>query len=531
MVWHQVQMRRTGRRTFEPRSIIRHAPMTLPPGTRIGPYEILSALGAGGMGEVYLAEDTRLHRRVALKLLQAGTEDESSRKRLLREARAAATLDHPNICAVFDVGDADGRGYIAMQYVEGETLASRLEREPLALPDAVSIAAQVVAALDEAHRRGVIHRDVKPQNIILSPQNRVKVLDFGLAQLTPLNTGEFGTTTLAVSTGISGTVPYMSPEQLRGETLDSRSDIFSFGVVLYQLVARVHPFFGGGHGGTIAAILTQEPPALGPGVPGEMQRIVRKCLEKDRERRYQSMRDCLIDLESFARDLTSPSKIPSSRYSGRILEAATTLQYAATAHGARRRRASAGRGRQLALLPIQRASAACAGCRFRSTHELPGRGRFSQPVAGRPAGDVHKGRRLVPQPGPDLRQGPAGRRGPSAHERSAREVRTGIHAGWHAHHLHHGRPAGLGYVERPGSRRRTDPPPAQRVGADLARQPARPLFGDRAGRPPHGSGHRHAGPRRLQADLLPAARAGHGAFLVRFAGSEVDPHRRDGPHR
>src|SRR5436190_15073362 len=286
--------------------------MTLPPGTRIGPYEILSALGAGGMGEVYLAEDTRLHRRVALKLLQAGTEDEASRKRLLREARAAATLDHPNICAVFDVGDADGRGYFAMQYVEGETLASRLEREPLALPDAVAIAAQVVAALDEAHRRGVIHRDVKPQNIILSPQNRVKVLDFGLAQLTPLNTGEFGTTTMAVSAGISGTVPYMSPEQLRGETLDPRSDIFSFGVVLYELVARVHPFFAGGHGGTIAAILTQEPPPLGPGVPAEIQRILRKCLEKDRERRNQSMRDCLIDLESFARDLASPSKTPSS---------------------------------------------------------------------------------------------------------------------------------------------------------------------------------------------------------------------------
>ena len=279
---------------------------------RIGPYRLLSRLGAGGMGEVYLAEDTRLHRRVALKLLLGGTEDESSRKRLLREARAAATLDHPNICTVFDVGDADGRGYIAMQYVEGETLASRLQREPVALPDALGIAAQIVAALDEAHRRGVIHRDVKPQNIILSPQNRVKVLDFGLAQLTPLNTGEFDATTLVVSAGISGTVPYMSPEQLRGETLDSRSDIFSFGVVLYELLARVHPFFAGGHGATISAILTQEPPPLGPGVPSEMQRIVRKCLEKDRERRYQNMRDCLIDLESLTRELASPSKSSAS---------------------------------------------------------------------------------------------------------------------------------------------------------------------------------------------------------------------------
>jgi len=135
---------------------------------QIGVYRLLSRLGAGGMGEVYLAEDTRLHRRVALKLLHSDSDDESSRKRLLREARAAATLDHPNICTVFDVGDADGRGYIAMQYVEGETLASRLERAPLPMRDGVAIATQIVAALDEAHRHGVIHRDVKPQNIILT---------------------------------------------------------------------------------------------------------------------------------------------------------------------------------------------------------------------------------------------------------------------------------------------------------------------------------------------------------------------------
>ena len=275
---------------------------------QIGVYRLLSRLGAGGMGEVYLAEDTRLHRRVALKLLHSDSDDESSRKRLLREARAAATLDHPNICTVFDVGDADGRGYIAMQYVEGETLASRLERAPLPMRDGVAIATQIVAALDEAHRHGVIHRDVKPQNIILTPENRAKVLDFGLAQVTPLNTGQLGATTLTASGGISGTVPYMSPEQVRGETLDARTDIFSFGVVLYELLARVHPFFAGSQGGTISAILTQEPDPLGPGVPLELQRIVRKCLEKDRERRYQSMRDCLIDLESFTRELTSPSK-------------------------------------------------------------------------------------------------------------------------------------------------------------------------------------------------------------------------------
>lgn len=287
--------------------------MSTTPVTRLGHYEIRSVLGAGGMGEVYLAEDTRLGRKVAIKVLSAQAAlDEHANKRLLREAKVAATLDHPNICAIHEVAEELGRIFIVMQYVEGETLDSRMRRSPLDLGESVAAAAQVADALAEAHSRGVLHRDIKPSNIIITPRGQIKVLDFGLAKFISDPEGvssEAPTQALLTTTGaIVGTVPYMSPEQVRGETLDARSDMFSFGVVLYELVSGQQIFSRGNAAATASAILTHHPPPLArysPDAPAELERIVRKCLEKDRERRYQTMRDLCIDLENARRDLES----------------------------------------------------------------------------------------------------------------------------------------------------------------------------------------------------------------------------------
>src|SRR5262247_2233447 len=216
-------------------------------GQRIGHYQILSRLGAGGMGEVYLAEDLKLARKVAIKFLPpALIADEQARKRLLREARAAAALDHPNICTIYEVGDEAGRSFIVMQYIEGETLATRIARKRLEMSEALTIAIQVAEALQEAHQQGIIHRDIKPQNLMLTARGQVKMLDFGLAKVARERVKapeEIDTPSLMSTPGaIVGTAPYMSPEQARGESLDARSDIFSFGTTLYEMVSWLRPF-------------------------------------------------------------------------------------------------------------------------------------------------------------------------------------------------------------------------------------------------------------------------------------------------
>src|SRR6266566_4585927 len=205
----------------------------------ISHYRILSKLGAGGMGEVYLAQDMKLDRKVAIKFLpESLVADEQARKRQVREAQAAARLDHPNICAIHEVSEEDGRSFIVMQYVEGETLDSRMKRKPFDLSESLSIAAQVADALAEAHAHGIIHRDIKPANIIITPRGKVKVLDFGLAKIVSSEVAvdtQAETAMLLTQTGVVlGTAPYMSPEQLRAEQLDSRSDIFSYSTVLYE---------------------------------------------------------------------------------------------------------------------------------------------------------------------------------------------------------------------------------------------------------------------------------------------------------
>jgi serine/threonine protein kinase/Tol biopolymer transport system component len=305
--------------------------MTIAPGTRIGRYEIRSQLGAGGMGEVYLAEDTQLGRRVAIKLLPPETiSDEHARKRLVREARAAATLDHPNICSIYEVGEADGRSFICMQYVEGETLDTRIKRKPLELKESLNIASQVADALSEAHERGIIHRDIKPSNIIITARGQAKVMDFGLAKVDVGPTdSEAETQTLLTTPGaILGTVPYMSPEQVRGELVDARSDIFSFGVVLYEMLSGRQPFASESAAATASAILTREPAPLvrfSPEVPAELERIVRKALHKDREERYQTIKDLLIDLRSLRKELELGAEIErSSPPAGKIRDGQST---------------------------------------------------------------------------------------------------------------------------------------------------------------------------------------------------------------
>jgi len=276
-------------------------------------YKILSQLGRGGMGEVYLAEDLKLARKVAIKFLSpALMANEDARKRLLREARAAAALDHPNICTIHEVGDEAGRSFIVMQYIEGETLAERIKRERLNFSEALAIAIQVAEALHDAHLQGIIHRDIKPQNLMLTARGQVKVLDFGLAKVVrdrAVASEDTDTSSLMSTPGtIIGTVLYLSPEQAQGERLDVRSDIFSFGTTLYEMLSGRRPFEAKSTAEIIAAILMREvPPLEQASAPERLGQVVRRCLEKDPERRYQTMREVVIDLESAQRE-TAPTR-------------------------------------------------------------------------------------------------------------------------------------------------------------------------------------------------------------------------------
>ncbi len=275
-------------------------------GQRFAHYRIIDKLGAGGMGEVYGAHDEQLDRDVAIKLLPAASfADPTARARLLREARAAAALNHPHICTIHEVGEADGHTYIAMELVEGQPLSARLEAGALPLEEMVGYGLQLAEALTHAHERGVLHRDLKSANIIITPEGRLKVLDFGLATrftaeaLTAVATQSHAS--LTEPGVLMGTLSYMAPEQLRSQVADLRSDVWAFGVVLYEMMSGAHPFRASSSADTVSIILTKDPPPLERAAPAELQRIVGKCLEKDRERRYQTMRDLLIDLENAHR--------------------------------------------------------------------------------------------------------------------------------------------------------------------------------------------------------------------------------------
>jgi serine/threonine protein kinase len=288
-------------------------------GQTISHYHILEKLGRGGMGEVYLAEDNQLGRKVAIKFLpREVATDERAKQRLLREAKTAATLDHPNICAIYEVGQEGDNSFIVLQYVEGETLASRIKRHLPDLREALAIALQVADALNGAHARGIIHRDIKPENIMLTARNQVKVLDFGLAKLMTDSSiiGADTASMLSVPGMLVGTLPYMSPEQVRCEELDCRSDIFSFGTVLYELLSGRRPFDAKSSAEVISAILNAEPAPISRSSlahSGSVEEdLIRKCLQKSPALRYQTMGDLIPDLQQISSDYEGGKFTPAA---------------------------------------------------------------------------------------------------------------------------------------------------------------------------------------------------------------------------
>ncbi|MBS1853876.1 MAG: PD40 domain-containing protein [Acidobacteria bacterium] len=268
-------------------------------GQRVRHYEIQEKLGEGGMGAVYRAYDSQLRRPVALKVLPPEfAADPERRQRLLREARAASALTHPNIVGVYEVGSDNGVDFIAMEFVEGKTLEEMVTAKGLALAKALDYGAQIAAGLARAHSVGVIHRDLKPGNIMVTREGLVKLLDFGLARRVRLEPGE--ASTLTVEGEIAGTPAYMSPEQAEGKPLDERSDVFSFGLVLYRMLAGRPAFSGNSAAAVMAAVLREEPAPLGDKVPREVERIVRRCLRKEPARRFQHVDDIKVELEELA---------------------------------------------------------------------------------------------------------------------------------------------------------------------------------------------------------------------------------------
>ncbi len=275
-------------------------------GKSLGVYTIISRLGQGGMGDVYLAEDTRLNRKVALKFLSMEfVADNWAKRQLLKEAQSVAMLDHANICQVYGIEDHEERSFIVMQYVKGTTLADLIHEKSLTVQEVLALAKQIVSALSEAHEHGVIHRDIKPRNIMVTASQQVKILDFGLAKTVQRMKGREADDSMSnmSQAGLRiGTVPYMSPEQLREERLDYRSDVFSVGIVLYEMLCGKNPFARDNHADTISAILSNDPAPFENGElrkPAALHAIIRKCLEKKAEDRYQSATDLLIDLESI----------------------------------------------------------------------------------------------------------------------------------------------------------------------------------------------------------------------------------------
>jgi serine/threonine protein kinase/Flp pilus assembly protein TadD len=308
--------------------------LSFPANRKIGRYEICSQLGAGGMGEVYLANDTRLDRKVALKILPTSvvenqTDASTDRvRRFIQEAKAASGLNHPNILTIYEIDEVDAEHFIVTEYIDGETLRTRIRTGPFIAADVIDIGIQVASALSATHSVGIIHRDIKPDNIMLRRDGIVKVLDFGLAKLTrdrqPFNSDSMAPTQDMINTAVGivmGTAHYMSPEQARGFEVDARTDIWSLGCVLYEMVARLQPFIGPSALDVMSGILHMEPESLIrylPDGPVELDRVISRAIRKDREERYQTVDDLLIDLKDLKRELeTSSSRV--LRSSGRVL--------------------------------------------------------------------------------------------------------------------------------------------------------------------------------------------------------------------
>jgi len=282
--------------------------MPLANGTQLGPYEIQSPLGAGGMGEVYRARDTRLGREVALKILpDSFARDRERLHRFEQEARAVAALNHPNILAIFDVGESNGSRYLVSELLEGETLRTLVDRGPLSPRKAIENAVQIAQGLAAAHEKGIVHRDLKPENVFVTRDARVKILDFGLAKIEhKAGAASEGATMTSSHTSmgvVMGTASYMAPEQVRGEQVDARTDIFAFGAVLYEVVCGKRAFRRDTAAETMTAVLKEDPPELtdtSHHVPPTLDRIVRRCLEKNPEERFQSAKDLSFALSALS---------------------------------------------------------------------------------------------------------------------------------------------------------------------------------------------------------------------------------------
>jgi len=312
--------------------------MALPPGTRLGAYEVTGTLGAGGMGDVYRARDPRLCRDVAIKVLPDHlTGDPSALVRFEREAKVLAALSHPNVLAIFDVGSGNGISFVVMELLAGETLFSRIAQRRPEWPEAVRLGIEIAEGLSAAHSRGIIHRDLKPENIFVTRDGHIKILDFGLARCSYDSTpteAQFGSTAgLATATGVvMGTAPYMSPEQLKGMHADARSDIFSFGCVLQETLTGKSPFARRTRAETVSAILTETAPSLrqfDATIPVELDQVVKRCLNKESDQRFQSAGDLAFHLRQILTTVSLPNKTTQVRqlaahFRGRTAQAAAT---------------------------------------------------------------------------------------------------------------------------------------------------------------------------------------------------------------
>src|SRR5713101_606833 len=297
--------------------------MTITAGIKLGRYEIRAKIGEGGMGEVYLAQDTKLDRKVALKILPAEVAAHPDRmRRFVQEAKTASALNHPGIITIYEIEQIDSVNLIATEFIDGDTLRESVKNGPLKLGEVLEVAIQTASALAAAHAAGIVHRDIKPENIMLRRDGIVKVLDFGLAKLAERPPAD-SVDTEAKTKGlvqtepgvVMGTVAYMSPEQARGLAVDARTDIFSLGVVIYEMVAGQAPFGGTTRSDLIVALLERDPPPLArftPEAPAELERLVMKTLAKDREERYQTAKDLLIDLKRLKQKLVVDAEIERS---------------------------------------------------------------------------------------------------------------------------------------------------------------------------------------------------------------------------